>query len=120
MTEFFLRILPSLFAGILYFPSRNCGKIFFPPRLVCNSCSSREFEDTKLSDEGIVKTFTIIRVAPTNFVDEVPYAIGIIDKIVLGSQNQIKVMRENSIIFELFLFGCILIMGFYHLSLFIK
>ena len=57
----------------------NCGKIFFPPRLVCNNCSSREFLDTKLSEEGIVKTFTVIRVAPTNFVDEVPYAVGIIE-----------------------------------------
>lgn len=57
----------------------NCGTIFFPPRLICNKCLSRYFEDVKLSDEGVVKTFTVIRVAPTNFVDEVPYAVGIIE-----------------------------------------
>jgi len=57
----------------------QCGKIFFPPRLVCNKCSSREFNKIKLSDEGTVKTFTVIRVAPTNFVDEVPYAVGIVE-----------------------------------------
>ncbi len=57
----------------------KCGKLFFPPRIVCDKCLSREFEKVKLSDEGVVSTFTIIRVAPTNFVDEAPYAVGIIE-----------------------------------------
>lgn len=57
----------------------NCGKIFFPPRLICNECKNREFESIKLSDEGKLKTYTVIRVAPTNFVDEVPYAVGIVE-----------------------------------------
>ncbi|MBU0558219.1 MAG: Zn-ribbon domain-containing OB-fold protein [Bacteroidetes bacterium] len=57
----------------------QCGKVFFPPRLICNQCKSRKFETIKLPGEGTVKTFTVIRVAPTNFIDEVPYAIGIIE-----------------------------------------
>jgi len=57
----------------------NCGKIFFPPRLICNECSSKTFDKIVLSDEGVVKTYTIIRVAPTNFIDEVPYAVGIVE-----------------------------------------
>ena len=57
----------------------KCGKIYFPPRLICNECKNREFENIKLSDEGKLKTYTVIRVAPTNFTDEVPYAVGIVE-----------------------------------------
>ena len=55
-----------------------CGAIFFPPRLVCRECGSREFETIKLSGEGVIETFTIIRVPPTQFSDEAPYAVGIV------------------------------------------
>lgn len=58
---------------------KKCGKIFFPPRLVCNECGHKEFEHVKLADEGKVKTYTVIRVAPSNFIDEQPYAIGIVE-----------------------------------------
>jgi len=33
----------------------------------------------KLKDEGRIVTFTVVRVAPTQFQDEVPYAIGIVE-----------------------------------------
>ena len=57
----------------------KCGKIFFPPRLICSECKNREFNSIKISDEGTLKTYTVIRVGPTNFVDEVPYAVGIVE-----------------------------------------
>ena len=57
----------------------KCGKVCFPPRLVCPVCGSREFNNVKLSDEGKIKTFTVIRVAPSGFEDEVPYAVGIVE-----------------------------------------
>ena len=56
----------------------GCGKIFFPPRTICNSCRGKEFETIILAQEGAVETFTVIRVAPTGFGDEAPYAVGII------------------------------------------
>jgi len=56
-----------------------CGKIFFPPRLICDKCKSRKFETTTLKREGVVKTFTVIHVAPSQFVDQAPYAIGVIE-----------------------------------------
>jgi hypothetical protein len=56
----------------------KCGTVFFPPRLVCRGCGGREFETTTLADEGTVETFTVIRVAPTGFEDEVPYAVGVV------------------------------------------
>jgi uncharacterized OB-fold protein len=58
---------------------KKCGKICFPPRLICPVCGHREFKTIKLSDEGVVKTYTIINVAPSGFEDEVPYAIGIVE-----------------------------------------
>ncbi|KPJ54230.1 transcriptional regulator [candidate division TA06 bacterium DG_24] len=57
----------------------DCGNIHFPPRLVCSACSGRQFETVKLSDEGTVFTYTIIRVAPSQFVDQAPYAVGIVE-----------------------------------------
>ena len=56
----------------------GCGKIYFPPRVVC-ACGSREFETVRLEDEGELKTFTVIRVAPSQFTDEAPYVVGIIE-----------------------------------------
>ncbi len=58
---------------------KNCGKVYFPPRLVCPSCQKRDFETTRLPLTGKLTTFTVIRVAPKDFVDEVPYAIGIVE-----------------------------------------
>jgi len=56
----------------------KCGKIFFPPRQVCNGCRGREFKDVTLSPKGTIETFTVIRVAPSGFEDEAPYAVGIV------------------------------------------
>ncbi len=56
----------------------KCGKVFFPPRTVCSSCWGREFKKTTLPLEGVVETFTVIRVAPSGFADEAPYAVGIV------------------------------------------
>jgi uncharacterized OB-fold protein len=57
----------------------ECSKINFPPRLICPECSSRKLEPTKLTDKGKLLTYTIIRVAPRQFVDQAPYAVGIVE-----------------------------------------
>ncbi len=56
----------------------SCGKIYYPPRLVC-TCGGREFETVTLPDTGKVATYTVIRVAPSDFTDEVPYALAIVE-----------------------------------------
>jgi len=58
---------------------KKCGLVFFPPRLICPQCQNREFEETKLAEKGKVLTFTIIRVPPQQFVDQAPYAVGIVE-----------------------------------------
>ena len=56
----------------------SCGKIYYPPRRVC-PCGGREFETVELPNTGKVVTYTIIRVGPSDFVDEVPYGLGIVE-----------------------------------------
>ena len=58
---------------------KKCGKIFFPPRLVCNACAHREFEEIKLPWEGTLVSYTIIRTPPPSFADQGPFAVGIIE-----------------------------------------
>ena len=56
----------------------GCGKIYYPPRRVC-PCGGREFETVELPNTGKVVTYTIIRVGPSDFVEEVPYGLGIVE-----------------------------------------
>lgn len=58
---------------------KGCGKVFFPKRLICDECKSREFENITLSDQGKLLTFTIIRVAPEGYGDQAPYAVGVVE-----------------------------------------
>jgi uncharacterized OB-fold protein len=58
---------------------KKCGFVCFPPRLICPKCGWREFETINLSDRGKVLTYTVIRVAPHQFVDQAPYAVGIVE-----------------------------------------
>ena len=57
----------------------ECNKIFFPKRLICPECKSQNLASIKLSGKGKLITFTIINVAPEGFVDQVPYAVGIVE-----------------------------------------
>ena len=56
-----------------------CGKISYPPRVVCPKCGAREFETVTMPREGKVVTFTVVRVPPTGFVDQSPLPIAIVE-----------------------------------------
>lgn len=58
---------------------KGCGKISFPPRSKCPKCGGAEMEKTVLPDHGVVKTFTVIHTPPSQFSDEAPYAVGIVE-----------------------------------------
>jgi uncharacterized OB-fold protein len=58
---------------------KGCGKVLFPPRLVCPSCGSREFDQTRINQKGTVETFTVIRIAPSGFTNEAPYPVAIVN-----------------------------------------
>ena len=57
----------------------QCGKVHFPPRLICDACQSREFEQITLSRAGKILTWTVIHVPPANFDLEAPYVIAIVE-----------------------------------------
>ena len=58
---------------------KKCGKWFFPARLVCDKCGHREFETRNMQRTGTVLTHTVIRIAPGPFVDQAPYAMGVVE-----------------------------------------
>ena len=58
---------------------RKCGKWFFPPRLVCDACGSREFETRAMRRTGKILTHTVIRVPPAPFKDQAPYAVTVVE-----------------------------------------
>ena len=43
---------------------RKCEVVTFPPQSVCRNCDGTDLETTKLSGNGTLRTFTVIRVAP--------------------------------------------------------
>ena len=58
---------------------KSCGNVSFPPRLICPACGKNEFEIVRLKDEGILLTYTIIRVASDKFFGTTPFAVGIVE-----------------------------------------
>jgi len=58
---------------------KECNNISFPERIICPECGSTDIEIVKLSGKGKLVTFTIIRIAPDGFIDQAPYAVGIIE-----------------------------------------
>jgi len=57
----------------------KCGKVLWPPRIVCPSCFSDELEWTDLGTEGELYAFTEMRLgAPLGFVEDLPFCIGIV------------------------------------------
>ena len=57
---------------------KKCGAIHLPPRPLCNKCLSKEFEWVEISQKGKLLTYTVIHVAPSQFQQMTPYAVGII------------------------------------------
>ena len=88
---------------------KGCGNVRFPPRLICPKCKSKEFEKVNLSDEGTLKTFTIIRVASDTFSLQTPFAVGIVelnDGVRLTTQiagvdfKQLKIGKKVKMVFR--------------------
>lgn len=56
---------------------KGCGDVSFPPRVVCRKCGGREFETVEIAQQGKLVTYTVIRVGPSQFSDQTPYAVGV-------------------------------------------
>jgi uncharacterized OB-fold protein len=57
----------------------KCAKTHLPPRPLCDNCYSTEFQWLEVSGKGKLLTYTVIHVAPQQFQNLTPYAIGIIE-----------------------------------------
>jgi uncharacterized OB-fold protein len=53
----------------------GCGELAIPPKEFCAGCQQRAWEPVPLSGEGVIESFTIIRVAPRGYAAEAPYAV---------------------------------------------
>ncbi len=67
----------------------GCGKVLYPPRLVCPACKGREFETVTLPREGHVVAPTVVRVPPAGFTEDAPLAIAIVEL-----SNGVRVMVQ--------------------------
>jgi uncharacterized OB-fold protein len=56
----------------------NCGKIHLPPRTLCDKCYSQQFTWMEIAGKGKLLTYSIIHIAPQQFQQLAPYAVGII------------------------------------------
>jgi uncharacterized OB-fold protein len=56
---------------------RRCGAKYFPPQSDCSACYESEMEWFKVSDEGVLQTYTQINVKPASFSNCEDYIVGI-------------------------------------------
>lgn len=56
----------------------KCGALAIPPKEFCESCQQRDWQPVPLSGEGTVASYTIIRVAPTRYAADAPYAVAVV------------------------------------------
>ena len=58
---------------------KNCGKLLWPPRIVCSECLSDELEWVDLGTLGELYGFTEVRLgAPLGFVQDAPFCVGFV------------------------------------------
>ena len=55
----------------------NCNAVTFPPMAVCRSCGGTALKVTEIGGEGILRTFTVIRVAPEGM--DPPYVTAMVE-----------------------------------------
>lgn len=55
----------------------TCGRRSFPARDVCPSCGATDAKPARLSGDGVVYSYTVVRQAPPGLT--VPYVLGYVD-----------------------------------------
>jgi hypothetical protein len=58
---------------------KKCGNIMIPLKPVCSKCGSFDVEEFETKGKGVIRSFTVIYVAPEKFKDEVPYVVALIN-----------------------------------------
>ena len=58
---------------------KSCGKVAYPARPICPSCSATEHEPARLSRKGKVITSTVIHVPANDLTNEAPFAMALVE-----------------------------------------
>jgi len=56
---------------------KNCGKLYFPPRVDCLDCRKSEVEWVPIDGKAKLVTFTQVYFAPPAFEQSTPYILGL-------------------------------------------
>ncbi|MBI2848071.1 MAG: Zn-ribbon domain-containing OB-fold protein [Chloroflexi bacterium] len=57
---------------------RRCGESFYPRRVVCLNCGSRELEDVALSRTGELWSYTVVTQKAPFALVEAPYTVAVV------------------------------------------
>jgi len=55
-----------------------CGALAVPPKAVCPECEGLRWERAPLGGDGEIASYTVIRVAPTQYAADAPYVIAVV------------------------------------------
>lgn len=58
---------------------RDCGIYVFGPAIFCQSCTSSNLETVELGKQGVLYSYTVVRVAPQGWPGQIPYFLGQIE-----------------------------------------
>jgi len=85
---------------IIYSECKNCGHKHLPPIPHCSNCGSNDFEIKEAQTEGVIETYTVIRISSDKFESQVPFAVAVvklIDDVKLMSQVKTDDLSKISV-----------------------
>ena len=56
---------------------QSCGAYTVPPQGVCRNCQGQQLTKTEIMGEGVIRTFTVVRVAPEGL--QPPYIVVLVE-----------------------------------------
>jgi len=56
----------------------SCSELAMPPKELCPNCHAHQWEPVTLTGDGVIASFTVIRVAPRAHAADVPYAVAVV------------------------------------------
>jgi uncharacterized OB-fold protein len=61
---------------LLGFRCSDCGVCIFGPATFCQACASNNLEPVEFGQQGILYSYTVVRVPPSGWPGPVPYILG--------------------------------------------
>ncbi|SVB35821.1 uncharacterized protein METZ01_LOCUS188675, partial [marine metagenome] len=61
---------------LIGFRCKDCDTTVFGPAVFCQSCTSTDLEAVELGINGVLFSYTIVRIPPAGWPGQVPYVLG--------------------------------------------